>query len=122
MAPIRATALAAAGLAAMAIAGCGSHEQRIADATTRAVYDNDIAAVTSNFSPQLSGQVTRAQLGALSDLMHRQGDYKGLSETGQEPDGAYDFRADFSKTSLIVKMKLDGSDKISGYRVIPPAQ
>jgi hypothetical protein len=51
--------------------------------------------------------------------MHQRGDYKGLKQTGTEPDGAYDFEADFSNGTLIVKMKLDSSGKVSGYRVIP---
>jgi len=113
-------ALAACVIASMAIAGCGSHEQKIADATTRAVYQNDETALTANFTPQLTKEVTRAELGALSDLMHREGDYKAITETGMEPDGAYDFRADFSNSSLIVKMKLDDSGHVTGYRVIPP--
>jgi len=112
-------AMAAFFVASIVLAGCGSHEQKIADATTRAVYDNDVTAVTANFTPELSKQVTRAELGALSDLMHRDGDYKAITETGTEPDGAYDFRADFSNSSLVVKMKLDESGRVTGYRVIP---
>jgi|SRR5579863_2224717 len=114
-------AIAASVVAALALAGCGSHEQKIADATTRAVYANDVTALTANFSPDLGKQVTRAQLGALSDLMHEQGDFKSITETGEEPDGAYDFRADFTKSSLIVKLKLDPTGRVVGYRVIPPA-
>jgi outer membrane murein-binding lipoprotein Lpp len=112
-------ALTLALVATVALAGCASHEQKIADAATRAVYQNDVDALTANFTPDLRQQVTRAQLGALSDLMHQEGDYRSLTETGTEPDGAYDFRADFTKTSLIVKMKLDGQGRIAGYRVIP---
>ena len=112
-------ALVPCAVAIVVLAGCASSEVKTADATTRAVYDNNIDAVTQNFTPDLSKQVSRAQLGQLSDLMHSHGDYKGLTETGTEPDGAFDFRADFSNGSLIVKMKLDPSGKISGYRVIP---
>ena len=108
-------------VAAVVLAGCAGGEQKTAESTTRAVYDNNIDAVTQSFTPELAKQVSRAQLGQLSDLMHAKGDYKGLTETGSEPDGAFDFRADFSNGSLIVKMKLDSSGKISGYRVIPPA-
>jgi hypothetical protein len=105
--------------AASALWSCGSHEQKLADATTRAIYDNNIGAVTDSMTPALRQQVTREQVGAISDIMHAHGTYNGLTETGTEPDGAYDFRADFSKGNFIVKMRLDGSDKIAGYRVIP---
>jgi len=108
-------------IAAVVLSGCAAGEQKTAEDTTRAVYDNNIDAVTQSFTPELAKQVSRAQLGQLSDLMHSKGDYKGLTETGTEPDGEYDFRADFSNGSLIVKMKLDPSGKISGYRVIPPS-
>src|SRR3989442_401801 len=106
----------ACAFAVVCLAGCASRESKLADATTRAVYNDDIDAVTQNFDPQLSKEVTRAQLGQLSDLMHTRGEYKGVTETGTEPDGAYDFRADFSNGNLIVKMKLDPDGKISGYR------
>ena len=109
-------------IAALASAGCGNNQLKTADATTRAVYDDDIDAVTSNFTPDLAKQVSRAELGQLSDVMHQHGDYKGLTETGSEPDGALDFRADFSNGSMIVKMKLDPNGKISGYRVIPASK
>jgi len=112
-------ALVACGFAVLALAGCGSSESRTADSVTRAVYNNDIDSVTKSFTPGLAKQVTREQLGQLSDLMHSHGDYKGLTETGTEPDGAMDFRADFTSGSLIVKMKLDSDGKVSGYRVIP---
>ena|SRR5579864_157715 len=105
--------------AVLAIAGCAARETRTADATTRAVYDDNLDAATGSFTPDLAKQVTRAQLGALSDLMHTKGDYRGITETGTEPDGAYDFRADFSNGTLTVKMKIDGDGRISGYRVLP---
>jgi hypothetical protein len=113
---------AAAVIAAAALSACASHEMKLADDTTRAVYDNDADAVMSRFTPQLRQQITRASVGQLSDLMHAHGDYKGLTETGTEPDGAHDFRADFTNGSFIVKMKLDQNGDISGYRVIPNAQ
>ena|ERR1700730_970507 len=112
-------ALIPCAAALVVLAGCASSETKVADTTTRAVYDNNIDEVTQHFTPDLAKQVSRAQLGQLSDLMHARGDYKGLTETGTEPDGAYDFRADFSRGSLLVKVKLDPDGKISGYRVIP---
>src|SRR5690349_7776124 len=117
MATIR--AMVACAFVVVALAGCGSGAARTADDVTRAVYNDDVDSVTKSFTPDLAKQVTRAELGALSDLMHQHGDYKGLTQTGTEPDGAYDYRADFTTGSLIVKMKLDSNGKVSGYRVIP---
>ena len=114
-------AILACAAATVLLCGCASSEAKLADATTRAVYDNNYDGVTENFTSTLSTEVTRAQLGQLSDLMHAKGDYKGIAETGTEPDGAYDFQAKFSNGNLMVKMKLDGSGKITGYRVIPAA-
>jgi hypothetical protein len=116
---MRLRALIPCALAIVALAGCASNDIKMAEATTRAVYDNNYDGVTQNFTPDLAKQVTRAEVGQLSDVMHSHGDFKGLTETGTEPDGAYDFRADFSNGSMIVKMKLDSSGKITGYRVIP---
>lgn len=116
---VRLRAILACAVVAAALAGCGSNPAKLADTTTRAVYDNNIDAVQQSFTSQLAAEVSRAQLGQLSDVMHAKGDYKGLTQTGTEPDGAYDFRADFTNGSFIVKMKLDNSGKISGYRVIP---
>jgi hypothetical protein len=112
-------AVAAIVAAAFAVAGCGSHEERIADAATRAIYDNDVDGVTDTMTPDLRKLVTREQVGMISDIMHEHGAYQGLTETGTEPDGAFDFRANFSKGNFIVKMKLTSDGKISGYRVIP---
>lgn len=115
---VGAAALAAAAAATL-LAGCASREEHVADAATRAVYNDDVNALSEQFSPDLQKQVTRAQLGALSDMMHKGGDYGSLHETGTEPDGAYDFLATFGTTNMVVKMKLDDQGRISGYRVIP---
>ncbi|HXW76812.1 MAG TPA: hypothetical protein VEJ20_05310 [Candidatus Eremiobacteraceae bacterium] len=112
------TAMVVAGLACM-LCACASSEARLADATTRAIYEDDVSATTDAMTPALRTAVTREQVGAISDLLHSRGDYKGLTETGTEPDGAYDFRADFTRGSFIVKVKVTPSDEISGYRVIP---
>src|ERR1700687_89949 len=95
-------AIVSCAVAVVVLAGCGAKETRLADSTTHSVFDNDYNGVTSNFTPDLAKTVSRAQLGQLSDLMHAKGDYKGLTETGTEPDGAYDFRADFTSGSLVV--------------------
>jgi hypothetical protein len=116
---MRSAAVLALVLASVALGGCQSREEKLADATTRAVYDDSYDSVTDSMTPQLAKQVTRQQVGMISDLMHGHGDYKGLSETGTEPDGAFDFRADFSNGSFVVKMKMSSDDKIAGYRVIP---
>lgn len=112
-------------IATLAIAGCGSNagnEQKLADQVTRAVYSNDMAGVTANMDSEAAQQVTRASLGAVSDLMHRMGNYQGLTETATDiPARRYTFDAKFDHGDLTVKLRLDADGKIAGYHVIPGA-
>ncbi len=109
------------GLAACAGNGAGQ-AQSAADATTKAVYNDDANAVTQNFDDTLKNQVTRSEVGILSDQMHRYGDYKGLTYVSTDPaKNEYTYRADFSKGSMNVVLKLDPDGKIAAYRVFEPA-
>lgn len=114
-----ALALASAGL------GCAraADPQRIADDTTRAVYDGDLDRTTQRFDDALKAQVTRASVGQLSDRMHALGEYQGLKPMESAPEeGRYDFAATFARGSMLVEMRLDPDRKIGAYRVVPPAQ
>jgi Protein of unknown function (DUF3887) len=114
------------GLAfALALAGCAGNTtgqaQAAADSTTKAVYNDDAGAVTQNFDDQLKNQVTRSEVGILSDQMHKLGDYKGLTYVSNDPaKNEYTYRADFSKGSMNVVLKLDADGKIAAYRVFEP--
>ena len=106
------------------LSGCssGSSEAKLADTVTKAVYDNDMATVQSNFDSSLAPQVTRASLGLLSDKMHSLGNYQGLTETATDiPARRYMFDAKFDKGDMSVAMRLDSDGKIAAYRVVPGA-
>ncbi|HEY8312962.1 MAG TPA: hypothetical protein VIG51_02205 [Candidatus Baltobacteraceae bacterium] len=122
--------LALAFFSAIALAGCsgnsssangGGTAQAVADAATKAAYNNDIAGVTANMDAALKGQVTRAQVGTLSDKMHQMGDYKGLTFVGSDVNkNEYTYRAEFTNRSTTVAVRLDPDGKLSAYRVDMP--
>lgn len=108
------------GLAACAGNGTGQ-AQSAAESTTKAVYSDDADAVTQNFDDNLKTQVTRSEVGILSDQMHKLGDYKGLTYVSNDPaKNEYTYRADFTKGSMNVVLKLDADGKIAAYRVFAP--
>jgi hypothetical protein len=108
------------GLAACAGNSTGQ-AQAAADSTTKAVYTDDADAVTQNFDDTLKAQVTRSEVGILSDQMHKFGDYKGLTYVSNDPaKNEYTYRANFTKGSMNVVLKLDPDGKIAAYRVFAP--
>ena len=117
--------LAATMAVALGLGACSGNsgiEQKLADSVTRAVYNNDMSGVTSNFSSDVAPQVTRASLGMLSDQLHAMGNYQGLTETATDvPAQRYTFEAKFDKGDMTVQMRLDASGKIAAYRVSPGA-
>jgi hypothetical protein len=109
----------AAGLA-FALAACGhaNAAQSLADQTTKAVFNTDLTATQKNFDDDLKKQVTREQIGIISDKMHALGAYKGLKPAASDPDkGRYAFEADFDNGVMAVEVRLDPDGKIGAYRV-----
>lgn len=122
----RTVAALVCGSFALALAACGGggsgQAQSLADSTTKAVYNDDPGGVTAHFDDQLKNQVTRSEVGILSDQMHKQGDYQGLSLLGNDPNkNEYTYRANFSKGSMNVVLRLDENGEIAAYRVLAPA-
>ena len=121
----RRLAAGAAALVGCALVACsagagGNKNTQLADGITRAVYNNDYAGVTQNFDSTLAGQVTRSEVGDLSDRMHKLGDYSGLTEaTSNDSSHKYTYLAKFSKGALMVEMRLDSDGKVAAYRVVP---
>ena len=110
---------AVAVLAGTAACG-GDNPQHDADSTTRAVYDVNVDAVTSNFDGSLKPQVTRASVGQLSDKMHALGNYQGLTALSSDPDkGRYNYTARFDNGTMTVEMRIDPDHKIGAFRVTP---
>lgn len=123
---MRTVAALVCGSFALALAACSGggtgQAQSLADATTKAVYNDDPGGVTSHFDDQLKSQVTRAEVGILSDQMHKDGDYNGLSFMNSDPNkNEYTYRANFSKGSMNVVVRLDQNGKLAAYRVLAPA-
>jgi hypothetical protein len=110
---------------ALVLAACGGNgdgqAQSLADSTTKAAYDDNPDGVTAHFDDQLKAQVTRSEVGILSDRMHQQGDYQGLSFVSSDPNkNEYTYRANFSKGSMNVVLRLDENGEIAAYRVMAP--
>jgi hypothetical protein len=118
-------AAAALSLAA-ALSGCAgtstSKPSALADSITRAVYNDDYDATTASFDATTKAQVTRAQIGDLSDKMHALGTYQGLTETSADVDrGVYEYDLRFTSGHMTAKLRLDPSGKVGAYRVVPGA-
>ena len=113
-------ALAIATLAACSASAGGGAAQSSAESVTKAVYANDMTGVTPNFDSALQTQVSRAEVGALSDKMHALGDYKGLSFVSSDPTKSeYTYRADFERGTMNVVIRLDPDGKLAAYRIFP---
>jgi hypothetical protein len=123
--------ITAIGLGACALslslvfAGCASSgagsAQSSADSTTKSVYNDDVAGVTQNFDDGLKAQVTRSEVGIMSDQMHQLGDYKGLTFVNSDPNkNEYTYRADFTKGSGNVVVRLDSDGRFAAYRFLVP--
>ena len=110
--------------AAIALSACAAPTpQRAVDQTTRALYEGNRDAVVANFDNALKPQVTRAQVGAISDAMHMLGTYKGLQPMqGSGADGRYDYTANFDHGSMLVMVRVDPDGRIGAYRVTPSEQ
>lgn len=114
-------ALVAAVLLSACSAGggqSGGTAASTADSVTKSVYDNNMDGVTANFDDQLKTQVSRSEVGMLSDKMHALGSYKGLTYVSGDPaKNEFTYRADFDKGSMNVVVRVDNDGKLAAYRV-----
>lgn len=113
-------------IAALAVLPCvlaacaGSDPQTTANNVTRAIYSDNSAAVLPYFDDALRPQVSRASIGVVSDKMHALGTYNGLSLVGSDAQKhEYSFRANFSKGTMNLVVRLDGDGRLAAYRVFP---
>jgi hypothetical protein len=122
------SSLLRAGLALCALlaAGCASSFRHtdtpaaLTDSITRAVYANDYEGTTAPFDPQTKAEVTRTEIGRLSDRMHALGSYQGLTQTKADADrGLYEFDLRFASGHMTAKLRVDPSGKVGAYRVVP---
>jgi hypothetical protein len=94
----------------------------LADSITRAVYANDYDGTTAPMDRDTRGEVTRGEIGDLSDRMHSLGSYQGLTQVKADPDrGLYDYDLRFSNGHMSARLRIDPSGKVGAYRVFPTA-
>ncbi|MBV8600000.1 MAG: hypothetical protein JO359_00400 [Candidatus Eremiobacteraeota bacterium] len=117
--------LGVTAVAAVALCACAAARSpaQLADQTTRAVYDLDYDRAVAGMDDSLKAQVTRAQIGALSDGMHNLGAYHGLTQSTSNPDaGRYDYIANFDRGTMLVLLRIDPTGKVGAYRITPTTQ
>ena len=126
MAGGRCSALAAA-CAIAALTACASGPSRqpptaLVESITRSVYADDYAGTTADMDGETKAQVTRADLGRLSDKMHELGPFEGADQTSADPDkGVYEYDLRFASGHMTAKLRIDPSGKVGAYRVYPGA-
>ena len=99
--------------------GSGSPQQ-LAEKITRAVYANDLDTTIATFDDQTKRDISRSQLGDLSDRMHALGALKSIVARDANADsGRYEFDAAFTGGMMLVQMRIDPSGKVGAYRVVP---
>lgn len=114
----------ASALLSCALVGCGSSSANapdaLADKITRAVYANDYDATVASFDDETKREVTRTDVGALSDRMHALGTLKSLTQrSGNSDTGRYEYDAAFTSGSMLVQLRVDPSGHVGAYRVVP---
>ena len=111
-------------LLSCALVGCGSSNANspdaLADKITRAVYANDYDTTVASFDDETKREVTRTDVGALSDRMHALGTLKSLTQRSANTDsGRYEYDAAFTNGALVVQLRVDPSGRVGAYRVVP---
>lgn len=115
--------LAVAALVALAACSAQANPgavQSTADSVTRSVYSDDVDGVNANLDSRLQSQVSRGDVGTLSDKMHALGSYKGLTYLSNDPaKNEYTYRANFDKGAMNIVVRPDNDGKLAAYRVFP---
>ncbi|HEY8297503.1 MAG TPA: hypothetical protein VIG32_05725 [Candidatus Baltobacteraceae bacterium] len=112
------TAFALAGCSGSSGSASGGTAQSMADNTTKAAYNDDVAGVTANMDDTLKRSVTRTQVGTISDQLHKLGDYQGLTLVSSDPaKNEFTYHAAFSNGSSNVVVRIDSGGKLSAYHV-----
>ena len=113
----------AAMFAVVTLGACGSANspQAAADATTKAIYNDDVTAMQARFNDDLRKQVTLDQVAVISSKLHALGAYNGLSQTSADTAaGRFDYSSKFGQTIVPVHIRLDAAGKLAAYRLDIP--
>jgi len=106
-----------------ATGGTGGSAQDAADSITRAALNDDYNGVTTNMDATIRGKVARSQLGAMSDKLHKLGDYRGVSLVSSDAaKNEFTYRAQFSKGFANVIVRLDSNGKVAAYHALIPVR
>lgn len=122
---MRPLALSAAAALAFAVCACGggaaTSPEKVTNATTQAVFDDDLNAIQTHFDSALQKQVTLDGVNTLSQKLHAFGAYKGLTQTAaDEKGGRYDYNASFDNATMAVHVRVDQDGRIAAYRIDVP--
>lgn len=113
-----------AAVCLLALCACGggsASPQNVVNATTTAVYNDDLNAMQSHFDAALQKAVTLDGVSALSQKLHAFGAYHGLSQTAADPTGGrYDYTATFDHGTMAVHVRMDQDGRIAAYRIDVP--
>ncbi|HET6894327.1 MAG TPA: hypothetical protein VFH72_02995 [Candidatus Baltobacteraceae bacterium] len=109
----------------LALTACSfqnAHE-RIADAVTRAVIDNDLQPVMNRLEPSIAGELTRVRVAQISDELSARGTYQGLKQTSDSwcPQGllCFDVRFEHGTYHELLKLAKDGKVRYWWIRAAP---
>jgi protein involved in sex pheromone biosynthesis len=95
--------------------------QTTADTMTKAAYADDYAAMTAPMDARTRGKVARAEVGIVSDRMHKLGSYDGLELTSANlVKHEYAYRAKFSKGTGNVRIRFDANGRVGAFHVRLP--
>jgi hypothetical protein len=111
-------------LVAALLVGCSSsrNPQKVADDMTHALYANDLDRFSGYFDDATKATVTRSDMGALSDRMHKLGDLQSIAPHDADPDaGRYTYDVTLSRGTMLVELRIDPTGKVGAYRVVPPS-
>jgi hypothetical protein len=113
--------VAGALVAFVCLAACaGPDPQSSANDMTRAIYDDDVSGVLTRADDSLVKQISRTSVGVISDKMHALGSYEGLDQLAVDSSKReYQYRANFTKGTMNVVVRLDADGKLAAYRVYP---
>ncbi len=108
---------------AVSLGGCASSQsdpKGTAEKITRAVYADDYDSTTADFDAGTKTDVTRTELGAISDRMHVLGALQTFSQRSADPTaGKFQYDANFEKGAMLVEIRFDPDGKVAAYRVAP---
>ncbi len=118
-----AIALLASSALGVSLGGCATtaHDPAAtAEKITRAVYADDYDSTTADFDAGTKGDVTRTELGAISDRMHVLGTLQTFSQRSADAAaGKFQYDANFEKGAMLVEIRFDPDGKVAAYRVAP---